>query len=692
MPGSSGYPAALDNFDENHGAPSDAAVSIRPEFDDHAAGLNKVQQTLGVNPQGASVTIGARIAVIEGADGASALVHHRGPFATATTYKANDLVSQAGSYYLAKVDFISAGAFSAGDWNAIGGGAPTAGSVTVTPAGSLTQTNVQAALVGLATRSDSVEGSNAGKLDKAGNLVDVASTGTTRANIRVPVLLPAACVATANVALTGLQTIDGYTLLDGDQVLLTVQTTASQNGPWVAHSGAWVRPTDFSSGAVLKARTITIISGTAHATETWLLQTNGSVTVDTTAQTWVLATVASAAARDAPGNLGSAFTWNLASRPAVDLVATIDQNTVITVSNLVRGGRYRLYLTMGAGGPFTCSFTDGVGSPAVVPLGALPGDTSVVYIDVPTTGLPVAYVLGVGVAPVLPTITVNAVPMIATYSAPAPALSLPRLISAVPMIATYSAPAPSLTAMGNPVSVNAVPMIATYSMPAPVPTQPFDPTLLSSPLQGFKPEAIAALTDGTEIALWADAVTPANDATNATVGGRPTKQTRSTFVCASFDGTNDRLLSARTGSFKPFTFYAVVNPTDLAASRHILGSGNFGGLCIQVATTGALVIVASSQAVVGTSSGALTAGAKNLISVTLDGAGNFAFRINMVAAGSGSSAQGFSAGPVILGNETATPTQWWKGDIHELWLYGTNHGSTDVLAMETSLKSRNGTP
>lgn len=132
------------------------------------------------------------------------------------------------------------------------------------------------------------------KLSIASNLSDVANTGTSRANLRVPVLLPAACVATANVALTGLQTIDGYTLVDGDQALLSAQTTASQNGPWVAHSGAWTRPSDFPSAGVLKARTITIIGGSGHAKETWLLQTNASVTVDTTAQAWVLAAIGGA--------------------------------------------------------------------------------------------------------------------------------------------------------------------------------------------------------------------------------------------------------------------------------------------------------------------------------------------------------------------------------------------------------------
>lgn len=119
---------------------------------------------------------------------------------------------------------------------------------------------------------------------------DFPSQGAVRHNLLVPVLTPAACLADANVAaLTGLGTFDGYTLVDGDQILLTAQTTASQNGPWTAHSGAWTRPTGFPAGAVNTkgARTIAIISGAVYAKQTWLLQTNGSITIDTTAQTWV---------------------------------------------------------------------------------------------------------------------------------------------------------------------------------------------------------------------------------------------------------------------------------------------------------------------------------------------------------------------------------------------------------------------
>ena len=50
---------------------------------------------------------------------------------------------------------------------------------------------------------------------------------------------PVAVATTANITLSGLQTIDGYTTLVGDRVLVKNQSTASQNGIYIAASGTW---------------------------------------------------------------------------------------------------------------------------------------------------------------------------------------------------------------------------------------------------------------------------------------------------------------------------------------------------------------------------------------------------------------------------------------------------------------------
>lgn len=157
------------------------------------------------------------------------------------------------------------------------------------PANPETATKIDgAALTDLETRlSAYTDAQTAGKLAEANDLNDVADPGSSRANIRIPVLTPAACVATTNVALTGLLTIDGYTLVAGDLVLLTGQTAASQNGLWTAAAGAWARPTEFAHGLAVKARSVDVIQGTLGIGTRWLLKTNASITIDTNVQTWV---------------------------------------------------------------------------------------------------------------------------------------------------------------------------------------------------------------------------------------------------------------------------------------------------------------------------------------------------------------------------------------------------------------------
>lgn len=67
----------------------------------------------------------------------------------------------------------------------------------------------------------------------------------------VGTVLSAVVATTANITLSGLQAIDGWTTLAGDVVLVTGQTTASQNGLWIAASGAWTRSPNMPTGLII---------------------------------------------------------------------------------------------------------------------------------------------------------------------------------------------------------------------------------------------------------------------------------------------------------------------------------------------------------------------------------------------------------------------------------------------------------
>jgi phage-related tail fiber protein len=89
---------------------------------------------------------------------------------------------------------------------------------------------------------------------------------------------------TANITLSGLQTIDGVSLVAGDRVLVKDQTNAPDNGIYVVSSGAWTRATDADANEKVTSGMYTFISeGTANHGNGWVLITPNPITLGTTA-------------------------------------------------------------------------------------------------------------------------------------------------------------------------------------------------------------------------------------------------------------------------------------------------------------------------------------------------------------------------------------------------------------------------
>lgn len=81
------------------------------------------------------------------------------------------------------------------------------------------------------------------------------------------------------------QTVDGIALSTvGMRVLLTGQTTASQNGPWVVASGAWTRPV----GETVTPQAFWMVeAGTTYGGSQWKVSTSTTIVLDTTSLTIV---------------------------------------------------------------------------------------------------------------------------------------------------------------------------------------------------------------------------------------------------------------------------------------------------------------------------------------------------------------------------------------------------------------------
>ena len=99
----------------------------------------------------------------------------------------------------------------------------------------------------------------------------------------------ASCVAatTANITLSGTQTIDGVALIAGDRCLVKNQTLSQNNGIYLVAAGAWTRAADMDSWLEVPGAFAFIEQGTAYADTGWVCTSNAGGTLGTTPITWV---------------------------------------------------------------------------------------------------------------------------------------------------------------------------------------------------------------------------------------------------------------------------------------------------------------------------------------------------------------------------------------------------------------------
>lgn len=88
---------------------------------------------------------------------------------------------------------------------------------------------------------------------------------------------------TANITLSGTQTIDGVALIAGDRVLVKNQTTTTQNGVYDVAAGAWARSADSDTGPELVNAFYFVTLGTTLQATGWTQSTPGPITIGSTA-------------------------------------------------------------------------------------------------------------------------------------------------------------------------------------------------------------------------------------------------------------------------------------------------------------------------------------------------------------------------------------------------------------------------
>jgi hypothetical protein len=150
---------------------------------------------------------------------------------------------------------------------------------------------------------------------------------------------------TANITLSGAQTIDGISLVAGDRCLVKNQSTASQNGIYVVSASAWARSDDFNLWSEAPGAFAFVEQGTTQSDTGWVCTADKGGTLGTTAVTFAQF---SGAGTYVAGNglslTGSSFsavgTSNRITVGAggIDIAGTyVGQNTITTLGTITTG-------------------------------------------------------------------------------------------------------------------------------------------------------------------------------------------------------------------------------------------------------------------------------------------------------------------------------------------------------------------
>lgn len=144
------------------------------------------------------------------------------------------------------------------------------------------------------------------------------------------------CATTANITLSGEQTIDGV-LTSASRVLVKDQSTGSQNGIYVSAAGAWTRATDLDADSEAPGALTFVSGGTTNGFTQWYVTTAAPITLGTTAITWGLYFSAGAYVGGA-GLVKTGLTFDIGTASASRIV--VNTNDIDLATTGVGAGTY----------------------------------------------------------------------------------------------------------------------------------------------------------------------------------------------------------------------------------------------------------------------------------------------------------------------------------------------------------------
>ena len=234
----------------------------------------------GTNYTVAAITAGTGITITNPTSGSITIAaNNSGTVTSITDTSPINVTNPTTGVYNVALDTVPV---ASGGTGTVTGSITGTGALTFTAGGSNTSVN----LVPLGTGSVDVASKKitnvanpAGSTDAANkNYVDSVAQGLDiKASVRV--------ATTANITLSGTQTIDGIAVIAGDRVLVKNQTTGTQNGIYLVAAGAWTRATDMAAGSDASGAFTFVQYGTSLADTGWV-QTADPAVVGTDALVW----------------------------------------------------------------------------------------------------------------------------------------------------------------------------------------------------------------------------------------------------------------------------------------------------------------------------------------------------------------------------------------------------------------------
>jgi hypothetical protein len=172
---------------------------------------------------------------------------------------------------------------------------------------------------------------------------------------------PVRAATTANITLSGTQTVDGVSLVAGNRCLVKDQSTGANNGIYNVASGSWTRTIDFDVDAEVRGGLLVPISeGTVNGDRVAMLTTNDPITVGSTTLTFAMTQVpplTSTAPADVTKAAAAVGTSTLAARQdhkhdvttATVQTLTDSTNAEGTATSLARSDHTHSHGTRGGG-------------------------------------------------------------------------------------------------------------------------------------------------------------------------------------------------------------------------------------------------------------------------------------------------------------------------------------------------------